>query len=105
MNSSGDFLVRGLDELLNHDLYRDNALNARSAYLGELVPAVPKFSPATKRRLSLFAAAFIVATGAFWATMLTDPPTTEARASGSFSIGEVIAKAPRELPVQQADAF
>lgn len=33
---------------------------------------------AAMRKLSLFIAAFIVATGAFWATMLTTPPTTEA---------------------------
>ncbi|MFC7663638.1 hypothetical protein ACFQWF_14345 [Methylorubrum suomiense] len=30
------------------------------------------------RNLGLFATAFIVATGAFWLTMLTIPPTTEA---------------------------
>ena len=30
------------------------------------------------RRLSFFAAAAVVATGAFWATMLTSPPKSEA---------------------------
>ncbi len=30
------------------------------------------------RKLSLFFLALIVATGAFWVTMLTDPPKTEA---------------------------
>ncbi len=30
------------------------------------------------RKLPLFILALIVATGAFWATMLTTPPTTEA---------------------------
>jgi hypothetical protein len=30
------------------------------------------------RKFSLFLVAFIVAAGAFWVTMLTTPPTTEA---------------------------
>lgn len=30
------------------------------------------------RKLSLFAAAFAMATGAFWTTILTDPPMSEA---------------------------
>jgi hypothetical protein len=30
------------------------------------------------RNLGLFATAFLLATGAFWLTMLTSPPTTEA---------------------------
>lgn len=58
-----------------------------------------------KRRLTLFVAAFALATGAFWVTMLTDPPTTDASGSANFAIGEVLAKAPRGLPVQQTDAF
>jgi hypothetical protein len=33
-----------------------------------------------RRVLGLFAATFAVATAAFWATMLTDPPKTEAAA-------------------------
>ncbi len=34
------------------------------------------------RTLGLFATAFLLATGAFWLTMLTSPPTTEAAHAG-----------------------
>lgn len=70
---------RGPDGSIDHDFYRRQALAARSAYLAEhLSLHVPAVGPAAKRRLGLFAAAFAIATAAFWATILTDPPKTEA---------------------------
>jgi hypothetical protein len=50
-----------------------------------------------KRQVSLFAAAFALATGLFWATMITDPPKSEA-AGPSFSISEFQSNAPLNLP-------
>ena len=58
------------------------------------------------RKLSLFVAAFIVATGAFWAIMLTNPPKTEAagQSGGIFSIDDIAI--PKNLPTAEpADAF
>ena len=66
--------------------------------------SLPTVSPRAKRRLGVFAAAFAVATGAFWGTMLTSPPVSEA-ANPSFFIHELHLKAPLDLPLTQADAF
>jgi hypothetical protein len=105
MNHSVGSLARSPDGWLNHEFYRDSALNARSEYLAAFVPEVPEISPAMRGRLGLFAAAFMLATGAFWTTMLTDPPTTEASGALAYSIGEVLSKAPRDLPSHHADAI
>ena len=47
------------------------------------------------RKLALFGAAFALATGAFWATMLVSPPTTEAAVSaaspGCSDVGQALA--------------
>ena len=56
-----------------------------------------------RRRVSLFAAAFALATGLFWATMITAPPISEA-AGPSFSISEFQSKAPLNLPNGLFDA-
>ena len=105
MNHSVGSFARSPDGSLNHEFYRDSALDARSEYLAAFVPEVPKIAPATRRRLGVFAAAFALATGAFWTTMLTDPPTTEASGGVGYSIGEVLSKAPGDLPSHHADAI
>ena len=58
------------------------------------------------RKLSLFMAAVIVATGAFWAIMLTDPPKTEAAAQSgaAFNITEI--PIPKDLATaEHVDTF
>jgi hypothetical protein len=58
------------------------------------------------RKLSLFVAAFIVATSAFWVIMLTDPPKTEAagQSGAVFSVDDIAI--PKDLPTAEpADAF
>lgn len=45
------------------------------------------------RNLGLFATAFLLATGAFWLTMLTSPPTTEAAPHASMDIKALTVKA------------
>jgi hypothetical protein len=45
------------------------------------------------RNLGLFATAFLLATGAFWLTMLTSPPTTEAAPHASLDIRALTVKA------------
>ena len=61
-------------------------------------------TPRTRRRLTLFATAFALATGAFWGTMLTTPPVTEAASKG-FSVLELQRGAPLDLPAGVADAI
>ncbi len=57
------------------------------------------------RKLPLFLVALIVAAGAFWATMLTTPPQTEAaQPSASLNINDLMIG--KDLPVADAtDAF
>ncbi|GEP06601.1 hypothetical protein [Methylobacterium oxalidis] len=56
------------------------------------------------RATSLFAAALVLATGAFWATMLTDPPHSTASVQPRINIQELTIKAHPEGG-QQYDAF
>jgi len=56
-----------------------------------------RFPLRAKRRVSLFAAALALATGLFWATMITAPPISEA-AGPSFSISELHSNSPFDLP-------
>ena len=76
-------LHRRSDGSINIDFYRTRALQERGAYIGNMLPHVPapSLTPERRQRMKLFIAAFVLATGAFWVTMLTDPPTTEAGAT------------------------
>ena len=65
---------------------------------------LPPMTPRTRRRLTLFAAAFGLATAAFWGTILTTPPVTEAASKG-FSALELQRNAPLDLPVGVTDAI
>lgn len=57
------------------------------------------------RKLPLFAAALIVATGAFWATMLTTPPKTEAaQPLASININDLVVQSGLPL-AEPSDAF
>jgi uncharacterized protein involved in exopolysaccharide biosynthesis len=56
------------------------------------------------RRLGLFAAAFALATGAFWVTMLTTPPKLEAAVQTRIDTRELTLKVHLE-DGQPSDAF
>ena len=56
-------------------------------------------------KLSVFAAAFVLATAAFWATMLTDPPKTEAGITDRFDINDTLGNAPKDAAVQDASVI
>ena len=57
------------------------------------------------RKLPIFIVALIVATGAFWATMLTTPPKTEAAQPGaSININDIIVQSGLPL-AEPTDAF
>ncbi len=99
---------RRSDGSINIDFYRTKALQERSAYIGSIFPHVPlpSFTPEGRQRVRLFIAAFVLATGAFWVTMLTDPPRTEAsvQTTPSVNISDIAVRA--GLPVADLpDAF
>ena len=56
------------------------------------------------RKLGVFAAAFALATGAFWVTMLTSPPKLEAAVQTQIDTRELTLKAHLE-DGQPSDAF
>jgi hypothetical protein len=56
------------------------------------------------RKIGLFAAAFALATGAFWVTMLTSPPKLEAAVQTQIDTRELTLKAHLE-DGQPSDAF
>ena len=98
---------RRSDGSINIDFYRTRALQERSAYIGSILPHVPapSLSPEGRQRLKLFVAAFVVATGAFWVTMLTTPPQTEAAEPlPSINVNDLMIQS--DLPLANpADAF
>jgi hypothetical protein len=58
--------------------YRERAQQERAAYLRSLIPDPPSLPAGARRGIGVFAAAFVLATAAFWGIMLTSPPKTEA---------------------------
>ena len=58
-----------------------------------------------KRLLGLSVAAFAIATAAFWATMLTDPPKTEAGVTDKFDINNTLQSAPKNVLIQDASVI
>ena len=100
-------LHRRSDGSIDMDFYRSKALQERNAYIGNLLPDVslPSLTPVGRQRLKLFVAAFALATGAFWATMLTTPPQTEAAAPlASINVNDLVIQ--KNLPMADpADAF
>ena len=52
--------------------------------------------------LGMSVAAFALATAAFWATMLTDPPKTEAGVTDKFDINDTLRNAPKNVVTQEA---
>ena len=50
----------------------------------------------TKRTLSMIAASLVVATGLFWARMLTSPPVAEAAMDNGIDVAEMVVA--KDLP-------
>jgi hypothetical protein len=55
-----------------------------------------------KKSLGLLVGALILATAAFWATLVTDPPKTEAETIGKYDVGEALKTASSGAPLQDA---
>ncbi len=81
MSSNIDPIRRRRQQPIDYDFHRQRALRERHAFIRG---ALPSLSPNLKRRATVFVTASAVASGAFWATMLTNPPPTVA-AKASFS--------------------
>ena len=52
----------------------------------------------TKSKLSLIAASLVVATGLFWARMLTSPPVTEAGTNKGIDAAQIALNGSKGLP-------
>ena len=104
MINSDDGVFRTSGGSIDFDRYRDLAARERNAFIRDHAPALPSLSPKAKRRLSTLAAALVVATGAFWATILTDPPRTEA-GTAPATVSEMMRTVPLDLPSLTADPF
>ena len=54
------------------------------------------------RLLGLSGAAFVLAIATFWATLVTNPPKTEAETMIPFDVHAVLKTAPKDAPIQEA---
>jgi hypothetical protein len=91
------------DGLIDCEFYRSRSRQRHDAYVREFFsePQLrPFMTPRTRRGLRLFSAAFAIATGAFWATMLTSPPVTQA-GNPPLSIHSLQGAASLDLPMLQ----
>lgn len=88
---------------MDFDARRTEAKRLRGEFFRGTVHATA--SRLATPRVRLFASALVVATAAFWAVMLTVPPTTEAALKSGFDIGELHRQAPTDLPALTADAI
>jgi len=70
-----------------------NTTSGATPMTAQMAQATRSLSPQTKRRVSFIAAALVVASGAFWATMLTSPPKVEAAFSQGIDITRLSAAA------------
>ena len=57
------------------------------------------------RLLGLSGTAFVLATAAFWATLVTDPPKTEAETMIPFDINVALKTAPQDAPIQDGSVI
>ena len=56
-------------------------------------------------KLGFSLSAVMLAAAAFWATMVTTPPKTEAGITDKFDINETLRTASRDVPVQDASVI
>ena len=96
-------LRRRPDGSIDCDFYIQQSRARRAEAKHEV--SSPAGSPQTKRHFKTFAAAFALATGLFWATMLSSPPVSQANSSSSsLSTSDLQQGAARSLPILEAHA-
>ncbi len=85
---------------IDYDLQREVAAQARAEMMNDLIGKGLSTVTPSRRTLRNFGLAFLVATGAFWAVMLKDPPKTVAAdpsvSAKAFSALDL--KVPLDLP-------
>ena len=99
-----DSLRLRTDGSIDFEYHVERARRERAEYLRKEVGATMAVSPVVKRRAKMFAAAFVVATAAFWTAMLSSPPVTQAEAGPYPTIYDLHKTAAQNLPALQADA-
>jgi hypothetical protein len=65
-------------------------------HLDRMGPPITKEGIMTKRTFSMIAASLVVATGLFWARMLTSPPVAEAAMDNGIDVAEIVV--PKGMP-------
>ena len=80
--------------LVEYDRYRARVRDLRQQY--------GVIAASSRGKLTMFAAAFGLATAAIWATMLTSPPVTEATTISGIMSAEIERSAPKNVPIQDA---
>ena len=83
-----------------YDRHRAEALRLRHEYVASLLASGRVMALSPRGKLGMFAAAFGLATAAFWATMLTSPPVTEATPVNGIMGAEIERTAPKDAPIQ-----
>ena len=79
MRTSADFDRPTYDRpFIDYHSYRQVAGRLRAEAVNDAISKGVSAATPSRRTLRNFGLAFLVATGAFWAVMLQDPPTTEA---------------------------
>ena len=98
--------IHDRDQVVIHfDRYRASAHRLRQEYIGGLFAKGRGIASSSRGRLGMFAAAFGLATAAFWATMLTSPPVTEATTISGITSAEIERSAPKDVPIQEASVI
>lgn len=100
-------LVFRPDGTIDCEYYAERARKRRAEYpvfQREAGGQGPVPSSKTRRRVRRFAAAFAIATGAFWATMATSPPVSEA-ANPGLNIQSLHHLTASDLPISEADGL
>ena len=106
MNNSVDPGSGLPDPYLHYERFRQRALRDRNAYLRERLPSAPRLALVARRKVRTFIAAFAVATGAFSAVLLNNPPTTIASDASPTRFSPNDLPIPADLPtLTGADPF
>ncbi len=92
---------------INYDLHRETAANMRAEVVHDALSRGATAVMPSRRALRNLGLAFLIATGAFWAIMLQDPPTTVAAdpSVAAQTISPLGMNIPAELPSGAYDAY
>ena len=87
---------------MDYERYRARAMDLRQEHARQVFAKARVMAASSRGKLTMFATAFGLATAAFWATMLTSPPTTEATPTRGIMSAEIDRNAPKDAAIQDA---